>query len=135
MVECGSIKNKPGRDPISGFMILLYVCLTLIFICTVGSCWDYITNIGGQNIGSIFSFIADAISLTSIVFIMIGYFKPSNQFLKNGFIMLLVTGIIDICLFVYGVLKSLSLAFGFGLIKVVSEGYCIFAVYTHAYVS
>ena len=107
MVSCGSIKDKPGRDPISGFMILLYVALTLIFIATLGSCWGYIKTIGDHKVGSIFSFICDGITLAAIVFVMIGYFKPSDKFLKQGFVILLITGLFDICLFIFGVLQKI----------------------------
>ena len=65
MVACGSIKDRPGRDPLSVYMIIFYICLGIMFVCTVGALWDFLKDVH-VNFQMILSFVAVVLCTATI---------------------------------------------------------------------
>lgn len=137
MVACGSYKDRPGRDPLSGFMILLYVCLGITLILAAGSMFEFITHLGKiVLVATIISFITNAVNLAAAILLLIGYFKNKQNCIKLAFFGFIALGILDITILLFFIIRSLAIVISLtGIIRIFPSLYLILVSYTHAYTS
>lgn len=130
MVECGSISERPSPNTKSVFTIIEIVCIIILLVATAGSLFEFIKHFDIlPHIPGLASFVADACMIAGLVFIIVGYWKNNDLYLKISFVCFLILIILDLFVFCWGMKEKFNRAYLNHIVRVAAEIYIVVALY------